>query len=126
MAYLRVILNAIELLFNYLALLYQYHSFFTSHFFFSAWCLCCFMFNPPHVWCYQQIRKNNFFPGHIVLSWTVLSKWNGNKFKDKTIQGTLRFGAVKQVWNFTKINLFMVVFKPFYQHSSCKFCIFPE
>ena len=34
-----------------------------------------------------------FFLNHIVLSWIVLSKRNGNKFKVNTVHGTLRFGA---------------------------------
>ena len=49
--------------------------------------------NPPHVWRCQQIGKNIFLPNHLVLSGTVLSIRNGNKFKDSTVQGTLWFGA---------------------------------
>ena len=52
MAYRGVIPNTIDLLFEYLALPFQYHaviSFLQTFPPFFAWCLCCFLFNPPHV-----------------------------------------------------------------------------
>ena len=38
--------------------------------------------------------EKDFFLNHIVLSWTLLSKRNGNKFKSNTIQFKGPYGSV--------------------------------
>ena len=84
MTYIRVIPNTIELLFHYLALLYQYHQFFTSLFCFSAWCLCCFLFNPP--------REKFFF--QTILSCLEPFRPRGMVTNLRTIRFKGRYGSV--------------------------------
>ena len=106
MAYVRVIPETIELLFEYLPYLLLSILLFSNSIisfsqvfcaFLLGVCVASFLFDvdPPRIWCCQQIRKKIFFPDHFVLSWTILSKKNGNEFKGNTVKGTLRFGAAK-------------------------------
>ena len=54
-------------------------------------CPCCFLSTPPHA---MNVRwKRISLLNNIVLPWTVLSKRDGNEFKNNTVHGTLQFGA---------------------------------
>ena len=98
MAHVKLIPKTIEWLFKYLALLYQYHWFFATLFWFLlSVCVAGFLFNinPPHIWRCQQIGKKIFF--QTILSCLEPFCPKGMVVNSRTIRSKVPYSLVQ--WN---------------------------